>query len=83
VLELLVRLQRDHGMAYLFITHDLAVIRAVAHRVVVMHRGRIVESGPTIELLEHPTSDYTRSLIKAAFSNERFGSRNNAETIDP
>ena len=74
VLELLVRLQKDHGMAYLFITHDLAVIRAVAHRVVVMHRGRIVESGPTIELLEHATSDYTRSLIKAAFSSERFGS---------
>ena len=83
VLELLVRLQRDHGMAYLFITHDLAVIRAVAHRVVVMHRGRIVESGPTIDLLEHPTSDYTRSLIKAAFSSERFDSRTVKRASDP
>jgi microcin C transport system ATP-binding protein len=73
VLELLVRLQRDHGMAYLFITHDLAVIRAFAHRVLVMHQGGIVESGPTVQLLDHPQSNYTRGLIRAAFSRERMG----------
>ncbi|MBU3725815.1 MAG: ABC transporter ATP-binding protein, partial [Burkholderiaceae bacterium] len=59
VLELLVRLQRRHRMAYLLITHDLAVIRAMAHRVMVMHQGRVVESGSTTEVLDHPRTPYT------------------------
>ncbi len=72
VLELLVRLQRHHRMAYLLITHDLAVIRAMAHRVVVMHHGQVVESGNTMEVLDHPRMDYTRRLIHAAFATEKL-----------
>ena len=66
VLGLLTQLQRRHGMSYLFITHDLAVIRAVAHRVIVMKDGRIVESGDTEAVLNHPTQAYTRELLAAA-----------------
>ena len=72
VLELLVRLQRRHGMAYLLITHDLAVIGAIAHRVLVMHQGKVVESGSTSDVLHHPQMDYTRRLIRAAFAKEKL-----------
>jgi len=66
VLELLAELQRKHGLAYLFISHDLAVIRAMAHRVIVMKDGRVVESGTTSEVLSAPREDYTRRLLAAA-----------------
>ena len=72
VLELLVRLQRRHGMAYLLITHDLAVIRAMAHRVMVMHQGKVIESGKTLEVLERPEMAYTQQLIRAAFATEKL-----------
>lgn len=72
VLELLVRLQRHHRMAYLLITHDLAVIRAMAHRVVVMHQGQVVESGNTMDVLDDPRMDYTQRLIRAAFATEKL-----------
>lgn len=73
VLELLVRLQQKHGLAYIFITHDLAVIRAMAHRVVVMRYGKIIESGMTEELLRRPREEYTWNLVNAAFSSTRMG----------
>jgi microcin C transport system ATP-binding protein len=66
VLELLRALQVRHGMSYLFITHDLAVIRAMAHRVVVMRNGRVVEEGETDELFTAPRDDYTRTLLRAS-----------------
>jgi len=66
VLELLVRLQQKHGMAYLFITHDLAVIKAIAHRVMVMRGGRVVESGYTEEVLSKPREEYTWRLVKSS-----------------
>ncbi len=66
VLELLVRLQQRHGMAYLFITHDLAVIKAIAHRVMVMRGGEVVESGFTEEVLSRPREEYTWQLMNAA-----------------
>ena len=72
VLELLVKLQRVHAMAYCLITHDLAVIRAMAHRVIVMHQGKIVESGPTVDVLDRPQAAYTQQLINAAFATDRF-----------
>ena len=66
VLELLKRLQRDHNMSYLFITHDLRVIRAVSHRIVVMRNGRIIEQGTTEQLFAAPQEDYTRALLSAS-----------------
>jgi microcin C transport system ATP-binding protein len=72
VLELLVRLQQRHRMAYLLITHDLAVIQAMAHRVMVMHQGKVIESGVTQQVLENPKTDYTRALIRAAFATDKL-----------
>jgi len=66
VLELLSALQRRYGMSYLFITHDLAVIRAMAHRVIVMKDGAVVEAGETEALFAAPRADYTRVLLAAA-----------------
>lgn len=66
VLELLVRLQQKHGMAYLFITHDLAVIKAIAHRVMVMRAGKVVESGYTEEVLSRPREEYTWRLVTSS-----------------
>jgi microcin C transport system ATP-binding protein len=65
VLALLSELQQRHGLSYLFITHDLAVIRAMAHRVLVMKDGRVVESADTEALFEAPQADYTRELLDA------------------
>ena len=68
VIELLRGLQRRRGLAYLFISHDLAVVRAMAHRVVVLRAGRVVEQGPAEALFAEPREDYTRALMAAAFS---------------
>jgi len=66
VLELLVKLQRNHGLSYLFISHDLKVIRAISHRVMVMKQGRIVEQGETEDVFSKPKEDYTKELLQAA-----------------
>jgi microcin C transport system ATP-binding protein len=66
VLKLLQRLQREKGLAYLLITHDVDVIRAMAHEVLVMKDGRILESGPVHAVLDRPRDDYTRTLVAAA-----------------
>jgi microcin C transport system ATP-binding protein len=66
VLELLAELQRRHGLSYIFISHDLAVIRAMAHRVMVMRRGRVVEEGEAEALFAAPREAYTRELLAAA-----------------
>ena len=66
VLELLHRLQQRHGMSYLFISHDLKVIRAIAHRIVVMKSGKIVEEGKTEDIFTQPQHPYTRQLLSAA-----------------
>ena len=66
VMELLQRLQRELGLSYLFIAHDLPLVRDFAHRVMVMQGGRIVEQGPVREIFEAPREDYTRALLAAS-----------------
>ncbi len=66
VLDLLVDIQRDTGVAYLFITHDLQVVRHISHRVAVMYKGELVEVGSADDVTTRPAHDYTRSLMLAA-----------------
>ncbi|MFC7483276.1 oligopeptide/dipeptide ABC transporter ATP-binding protein [Luedemannella flava] len=65
VLNLIARLRREHGMAVLFVTHDLAVAATVADRVAVMYLGRIVELGPVDDVVHRPRHPYTRALLAA------------------
>jgi microcin C transport system ATP-binding protein len=67
IVELLRRLQADHGLAYLFISHDLKVVRALSHKVIVMKQGDVVETGATEGLFRNPRHEYTRELMRAAF----------------
>ena len=66
ILALLRGLQQRHGIAYLFISHDLNVIRAMAHQIIVLKDGRIIETAATAELFATPRADYTRTLLAAA-----------------
>ncbi|MDZ4862675.1 MAG: oligopeptide/dipeptide ABC transporter ATP-binding protein [Gemmatimonadota bacterium] len=74
VLRLLLELQRRRGLAYLFIAHDLGVVRQVAGRVAVMYLGKIVESGPTEAVLSDPRHPYTRALLASAPDPDAVGS---------
>ncbi|MEZ5669289.1 MAG: dipeptide ABC transporter ATP-binding protein, partial [Alphaproteobacteria bacterium] len=67
IVELLRDLQARHRLTYIFISHDLAVVRALADTVMVMKDGRVVEAGPTEAIFEAPATDYTRALMTAAF----------------
>ncbi|CAB3805971.1 putative ABC transporter ATP-binding protein YejF [Paraburkholderia ultramafica] len=68
VLNLLTNLQKKYKLSYLFITHDLAVMRAMAHRVIVMKSGRIVEAGDTLDVLHAPSHPYTQSLLASSLN---------------
>ncbi|MCM5693492.1 ABC transporter ATP-binding protein [Sinorhizobium meliloti] len=70
VVDLLRDLQRKHNLAYLFISHDLKVVRALANEVIVMRLGKVVEQGPARRIFEAPTEDYTKALMAAAFNLE-------------
>jgi ABC-type glutathione transport system ATPase component len=63
VIDLLERIQARTGVSYLFIAHDLAVVRHISHRIAVMYRGRIVEAGPADQVCDQPTHPYTRLLL--------------------
>ena len=67
IVDLLRDLQQRHGLTYLFISHDLKVVRAVAHYLVVMKEGEVVEHGPAEQVFENPQTAYTEELMSAAF----------------
>jgi oligopeptide/dipeptide ABC transporter ATP-binding protein len=81
ILNLLVALQRQHGLTYLFIAHDIAAVRHVSDRIAVMYLGRIVELGTSVELCERPAHPYTRALLTSVplplpkLERERFARR--------
>jgi microcin C transport system ATP-binding protein len=68
ICALLRRLQREHNLTYMFISHDLRVVSALASRLMVMRHGKVVEEGPAAEVFAAPKSDYTRALFAAAFN---------------
>ncbi len=72
IVELLRKLQADHDLSYLFISHDLAVVRAMADYIIVMKQGKIVEEGPTEEIFGNPREVYTQMLMNAAIDSTRF-----------
>ncbi len=67
IIDLLRDLRAKHDLSYMFISHDLKVVRALCHNVVVMQHGNVVETGATEQVLENPKSEYTRRLVEAAF----------------
>ena len=71
IVELLRDLQRRHGLAFLFISHDLRVVRAMSHQIMVMRAGDVVEQGTTAQVFDAPQSDYTRALMAAAFHDSK------------
>ncbi|WP_116598052.1 ABC transporter ATP-binding protein [Primorskyibacter marinus] len=73
IVNLLRDLQRKYDLAYLFISHDLKVVRAMSHRVMVMKQGDVMEYGPAEEIFEAPKTDYTRELLAAAFASHVTG----------
>ena len=68
IVDLLRDLQTRHGLAYLFISHDLKVVKALAHRVIVLRGGRVVEEGDAASVFSAPREDYTKALMEAAFA---------------
>jgi len=70
IVELLRELQKRRDLTYMFISHDLKVVAALASRLVVMRHGKVVEEGPATELFANPRSEYTRALFAAAFELE-------------
>ena len=70
IVNLLRRLQREHDLAYLFISHDLRVVRALSNYVVVLRAGKVMEQGLSTELFENPQHPYTKALMAAAFDLE-------------
>jgi microcin C transport system ATP-binding protein len=70
IIDLLRGLQQKHNLAYLFISHDLRVVKAISHQVIVMKNGKVVESGATPDVFDHPRETYTKTLLAAALNIE-------------
>ena len=79
ILALLRQLQRDHNLAYLFISHDLKVVRAMANYLVVMYHGKVVEEGPTEAIFEHPRDAYTKRLLAASLDLDSVSEGNDGD----
>ena len=80
IIRLLSDLQRKYGLAYLFISHDLKVVRALSDHVIVMKDGKVIEQGATEAIFDKPVEPYTKALMAAAFDME-FDERTVAEGI--
>ena len=72
IVDLLREVQRKYDLVYLFISHDLKVVRALAHDIVVMKEGQVVEQGPAQEIFESPSHEYTKELLTAAFMADEY-----------
>jgi oligopeptide transport system ATP-binding protein len=72
IVDLLRQLQAEHDLSYLFISHDLSVVRAMADYIIVMRQGKIVEEGPMEAIFDHPQDAYTQTLMAAAIDSTRF-----------
>ena len=70
IVDLLRQLQNKYGLGYLFISHDLKVVRALSHKLIIMKQGRVVETGLASRLFTRPTTEYAKALMAAAFSME-------------
>tara|TARA_B100000029_G_scaffold501911_2_gene576260 strand:- start:424 stop:918 length:495 start_codon:yes stop_codon:yes gene_type:complete len=70
IIDLLRQLQQQKNLAYLFISHDLKVIRALSHKIIVLQKGRVVEQGQTQHIFNDPQDDYTKALLSAAYDLE-------------
>ena len=66
IVELLLKLQREKGLTYIFITHDLMIVQAMCHNILVMKQGKVVEQGSTAEIFDNPKEAYTQTLLSAA-----------------
>ena len=73
IVTLLRDIQRRRQMAFLFISHDLKVVRALAHQLIVLRQGEVVEAGLTEDMLKNPQSAYTKALFAAAFEHHSLG----------
>jgi peptide/nickel transport system ATP-binding protein len=73
IVQLLADLQREAGLTLLFVTHDLALVRTIADRVMVLRHGRVVETGPADQVLTTPDADYTRQLLDDTLSIDAAG----------
>ncbi len=72
IVDLLRDLQQAHDLSYIFISHDLSVVRAMADTIIVMRGGRIVEEGPVEDIFSNPRDPYTQALLGAAVDDRRF-----------
>ena len=72
IVDLLREVQRKYDLVYLFISHDLKVVKALAHDIVVMKEGQVVEQGRAREIFESPSNSYTRELLNAAFMPDEY-----------
>ena len=83
IVDLLRLLQQRHQLAYIFISHDLRVVRALAHKVIVMRNGDVVEAGDSDQVFLHPQSEYTQALMAAAFAGAPPGAREAEPVANP
>ena len=83
VVDLLRDIQQSHGLTYMFISHDLKVVRALANQLIVMRNGKIVEHGPANDIFLAPRSDYTKALMAAAFDVAEIGTTSLDSPVAP